>query len=906
MWDTLDRAVKAFYLIACFGLFLSIPFSGLAEPVSVSNWKRTDPTTTRAFFEITGSGERQNPLRRKLETPFSGDTIFVRFHLRYNKDSIDSALPDATNSGDGEFFVLWLDQAEGGEASAHSGGVPNIGIHVDENQRNAFMVRYDSSGENFGPPLIGDEQSVVIGRLSKSESGKESPFDELSLWVNPKPDAEKKPDAVSRNQRALSTVSWIGFSTGRKTESDDRILVGNLRLATSWSEILGEPAPAELSEIPKPPAFRPPSPPESMAEVDPQPGELETDHWSFQPITRPEIPSSSFQKWVRNPIDAFIARRHVEAGISPAPPASDSILARRISLILTGLPPDPEETEEDPDAFTDSLLQSTAYGERWGRHWLDVARWAESNGHQHNRSRENAWRYRDWVVRSFTENKPFDQFLRDQIAGDEIQPFSPEQLIATGFLAAARYSGNELDKEIQRNDILVDIVNTTSKAFLGLTMECAQCHDHFFDPITQWDYYNLMAYFAKGQPGDVILSPSDDPTKQLIEDRWGLFEAVRSRIVENRRKSGTPEPVLVIPKSVPGGMTAVEKRTFARISKEIDQLSSAWAFYSPVTSPHDLEWAPTTIRWPLPFQKESLQHISVRFLDRGEVTTPGPVAKPSRPLVFGSAEKESSTRLHLAEWLTSTENPLTARVWVNRIWQWYFGSGLVSTPGDFGLAGEAPSHPELLDWLASELIDSGWDTNHLHRLILASSTFRQSSEFSGEPAELDPENRLLWRWKPRRLEAEAIRDSVLAVSGSLDSTHGGPSVPIAASNGSARRSLYLFQRRDDLPHQQILFDGAGAITSCSKRRVSTVGLQPLWMLNSSFMQQQATVLAKRIEAATYPEDDPGSSARRLIRLVLHRKATPSEIHELSALIRETNLIDAVVVVLNTNEFLYIP
>lgn len=875
-----------------------------AEPVSLSRTSPVDNSVATPFFEIKGTGDRQNPVRWKLDSAFTGDTLFARFRLRYSADSIDT-----TKDGDGEFFVFWMDQFEGVETSGHSGGVPNVGIHVDKEGKNRFMVRYAAQGEAFGPDLQGDREFTVVARLEKSVSGTDKPFDELSLWVDPNPDKPADPDAVCKSETALSTISWVGFSTARKTETGDRILVGDVFVADQWTKLFGGDGEPQLSEIPKPPAYTPPEPPSRIVEVDPPPEVVPGDHWSFQPLRRPSVPKPTTQHWVRTPVDAFIAAKQEKNGLVPSPPADDSDLTRRVSLVLTGLPPEQIIPSAEVDEYAERMLRSTAYGERWGRHWLDVARWAESNGHQHNRNRDHAWRYRDWVVQSLIEDKPFDQFLREQIAGDEIEPFDPNHIVATGFLAAARYSGNELDKTIQRNDILVDITNTTAKAFLGLTMECAQCHDHFFDPVTQWDYFQFMSFFAKGQPGDVILLESDPKAKKLIENRWGLFERSRSRLTESRRQRGDPEPVLVSPESVPGGMTAAEKRAFLGIESGLTSLPKTWGYYSPVTSPHDLEFAPTAMRWPLPFQKESLETVAVRFLDRGDVNSPGPVAEPRWPQVFGETDSETVSekpRLALSDWLTSPDHPLTARVWVNRIWQGHFGTGLVATSGDFGIAGSEPSHPQLLDWLASELIDSGWSTRHIHRLILQSNTFRQSSEFSAENAARDPDNALLWRWKPRRLEAEAIRDSALAVAGSIDLQVGGKSVPTTESEESLRRSLYLHQRRDNLPHQQMLFDSANAVTSCSKRLTSTVGLQPLWMMNSAFMQQRAIELASRIKADISPEDGPDTAVRRLVKQTLLREATPEEISGLTSLIHESSLVEAATVLLNTNEFLYIP
>lgn len=894
-------------LLTTASVALGIPIAN-AEPLPLGEVKVSGSESVSTIFELRGTGQRQNPIRRKLVEAFGGDTLFVRFRLEYKAETIDSPPAD-----EGEFLVLWLDASEGGDGSSHSGGIPNIGVHV-KGEANHFMARFSTESESFGPPLAGDQETLLVGRLTKSKSGPDQSFDRLDLWIDPEEGDIEKPHASStaRNPR-LRDIRWIGISTGGKTEPEDRIRVGDFAVATDWDAILTAPAsptvltppvkPLSDSEIPSPPEFVPP-PPREIVEVDLPPDSVETDHWAFQPMMHPEIPGVKNSDWVRSPIDAFIAERHEDAGLSHAPVAEPHILARRMALVVTGLPVIGREVPRDFDAFAESLLDSPAFGERWGRHWLDVARWAESNGHQHNRDRAHAWRYRDWVVEAFNEDKPYDDFVREQIAGDEISPFSPGNIIATGFLAAARYSGNELDKDIQKNDILVDIVNTTSKAFLGLTMECAQCHDHFFDPITQWDYYRMQAFFAQGQPGDVVLDPEGEADK-LAAQRWGIFESVRNRMIGDKRRQGLPEPVLVIPKSVPKGMTPEEALTFQQIESRLAKLPQAWAYFSPVTSPHELAVAPNAIRWPLPFQREYLEQASVRILDRGEPSTPGPIATPAWPQAFGATPEDigDRPRLALADWLTDPGHALTARVWVNRIWQGYFGRGLVATSGDFGEAGSEPSHPELLDWLARELIDSGWSTKHIHRLILRSNTFRQSSLFSASNADQDPGNAALWRWQPRRLEAEVVRDSVLSVAGVLDKQFGGRSVPLKEAESSRRRSLYLQQKRDNLPHQQMLFDGAGAVTSCARRRVSTTGLQPLWMLNSEFMQSMTQTLAGDIAEK---EDDAEAQAGRLIEIAYQRPGETDETEKLVSLIRESSLEDAVAVILNTNEFVYVP
>lgn len=407
--------------------------SALAGEISLSSWKAEGAS---AFFRIEGTGERSNPVRRGLGEAYSGDELFVRFSFRYEAETIDEARPEAEHPGDGEFFVLWLDRTEGGEASNHSGGVPNIGIHVDGEGKNRFMVRYASGRESFGPELEGDREFTVVARLAKSTSGPEAAFDELSLWIDPAMEGDTSdPVAVVRDESAISSVSWVGFSTGQKTEVGDRVFVGDLRLASDWGELFDARAVEELTEIPLPPEYVPPPFPVDLVEVAPAVESIETDHWSFQPMTRPTVPQVAFSDWVRNPVDAFIAAKHEEVGLVPAPPAGRVALNRRISLVLSGLPP--ENPNADPEELVEELLGSVAFGERWGRHWLDVARWAESHGHQHNRHRDHAWRYRDWVVESFVENKPFDEFLREQIAGDEIEPFDPDHVVATGFLAAA-------------------------------------------------------------------------------------------------------------------------------------------------------------------------------------------------------------------------------------------------------------------------------------------------------------------------------------------------------------------------------------------------------------------------------------------------------------------------------------
>ncbi|HEX8200823.1 MAG TPA: DUF1549 and DUF1553 domain-containing protein, partial [Isosphaeraceae bacterium] len=641
-------------------------------------------------------------------------------------------------------------------------------------------------------------------------------------------------------------------------------------------------------------------------------------HWAFQPVTVPAVPRVHNSGWARNPIDAFIAARHEFAGLTPAPEAPRRTLIRRLAFDLTGLPPSPEEiaaflADAAPDAFenlVERLLASPRYGERWGRHWLDLARWAESEGYESNHPRPYAWRYRDYVVRSFNRDTPYDRFLREQLAGDELFPYADEHLIATGFLAAARLSSNEEDKALQRNDVLVDILNATGGALLGLTIQCAQCHDHKFDPITARDYYRLQGFFVRGQPANLALQdkrlwaayeaacpPELEPARRL---RDALLEGARARKIAEAKGALAPEMLRALEtpaeRRTPGQaelarqadlavqFTADEiekalraedrplyaelKKTLAALEKSRPDRPQTFGFYAPATSPTPVDVLPMKGFYPLSFEPAALARARPLLLVGGDVHNRGPALEAGWPAVFGPTPEGVATtasRLALADWMTDPRHPLTARVWVNRLWAYHFGRGIVATPSDFGLKGTPPTHPELLDWLAGELVRSGWSTKHIHRLIVTSNVYRQAAEPSTANATLDPENSLLWRWSPRRLEAEAIRDAMLATSGELDTTAGGPGLP---DNGSAvRRSLYLNQKRERPPAMQALFDGpSAAAESCPRRHVSTVPLQALHQLNSPFATQRARAFARRVVGREGNDRDRQIAASFLLAL----------------------------------------
>jgi len=621
-------------------------------------------------------------------------------------------------------------------------------------------------------------------------------------------------------------------------------------------------------------------------------------HWAFQAIRRPAIPDAEFLTkdnaedkalgaLTTNPIDAFIARQHEQEGVFASPRANRATLIRRLYLVLHGMPPTSEQLTAHLNEggswskIVEDILSSPHYGERMARHWLDSARWAESEGYAQNNARPHAWRYRDYVINSFNHDTSYAHFLRQQIAGDEMEPYSDENLIATGFLAAARISADDLHFYRAENDMYTDIVNTLSRSILGLTIGCARCHDHKFDPITQRDFYRLKAFFTKGFPGNLVLNDAKHPESvhQIAGDLLAFDLQVRKRVLSTGFEK-EPEEVRNLLTSSESSRTLQQEREFRphrtrmniqiagcnsfRImedeQKRLDELRSqldevieattqTWGFYSPVTSPHSVSTLPMAGNFPLMHDRDRFLDQRDYLLARGQIFETVATVTPSWPEALGispAITTDKPTRTMLANWLTSKENPLTARVWVNRIWQMHFGRGLVETPGNFGVQGSPPSHPELLDWLASELMEHKWSTKHIHQLIVCSQTWQQRT------AILDAQNKpalpsLLTVWPRRRLEAEAIRDSLLLTSGELDRTIGGISVPTDQESDSLRRAMYLFQERDKPPQLQELFDGPTSLSeACLQRQVSTSALQSLYLLNNRFAQDRALALAARI------------------------------------------------------------
>jgi hypothetical protein len=702
--------------------------------------------------------------------------------------------------------------------------------------------------------------------------------------------------------------------------------------------------------------------PARAADIDP------SKHWAFRPVAATQPPRVKDVSGVRNPIDAFIVLRQEDVGLTPAPEATRRVLARRLSLDLLGLPPSPEEIdafEKDrgPNAyerFVDRLLASPQNGEKWGRHWLDLARWAESEGYESNHPRPFAWRYRDWVVRAFNDDKPFAAFVREQLAGDEIVPYSDDNLIATGFLAGCRLSSNEESKPRQRNDVLVDIVNATGSVFLGLTVGCAQCHDHKFDPITLTDYYRLQAFFVRGQPGNFALKdpslwtafnaacPAEYDPARLLQQT--LFERTKARLIAEARKSLSPEERAALevppeqrtadqvrlageadvklqfgPTRVEKALPAEDQKLYEELKKKLDALEKrmparpqTWAFYSPATSPTQVEHIVSKGFYPLPYEPAELMRARAFTLPGGEVARRGTAVEPGWPALFGPTPRvaEKGTRLALADWITDVRHPLTYRVHVNRVWQSHFGRGLVRTSSNFGVTGEKPTHPELLDWLTTEFVRSGGSTKHLHRLIVCSATYRRASHIDPAGQKLDPDNRLLWHWQPRRLDAEAIRDSLLTVSGELNRSAGGPSDP--DEQKSMRRAIYLRQTREGSPYMQRVFDGPDAVTeSCPKRENTTTPASALFLLNNPFPLARSKAIAERVRRLV-GEDDDERQMNMAFLLMLGREPLPRERPTVLKFIAEERrkpagmaephqvLPTLCYVLMNSNEFLIIP
>jgi hypothetical protein len=788
-----------------------------------------------------------------------------------------------------------------------------------------------------------------------------------------------------------------------------------------------------------------------------------SDWWSLRPIRRPPVPTVKATDRIRNSIDNFIQARLEAEGLTPAPEADRRSYARRVTLDLTGLLPTPEDVDAfvadpSPDAYeklVDRLLASPAYGERWGRHWLDVARFAESHGYEMNTLRTNAWPYRDYVIRAFNDDRPFPRFVREQLAGDAISPGNAAVEAATGFLVGGPHDlvGNATPegKLQQRSDDLFDMVSTTGTAFLGLTVGCARCHDHKFDPILQRDFYSLEAVFAGVEHGERPIQGEEESRQALYAKVHAELDRLNAEIDCHEPLAGTEDARPVRPgvqprrnverfaptvarfvrmmiaattdgiepcidelevfgpdasgvdlalatagakvsassvfsgsafhklehlndgrygngrswiSAEPGkGRVQVELRQAVRIDRVVWGRDRQRHFTDRLARDYLVQVSLDEVSWQtvasscdrLPpgqvvaapgdelsrliakrdaFEKRLAALENPPMMYAGTFRAPGPTQRlnrgdPTKPLEavepgavtavrpafhLAAGAKEADRRLALADWISGPDNPLPARVMVNRVWHWHFGQGIVRTPSDFGFNGDRPSHPRLLDWLAAEYQANGWQLKPLHRLIVLSATYRQASRFESKAASRDAGNRLLWRFPPRRLEAEAVRDTMLQVSGALDRKMGGPGYNLWDYSGyvivfspkaelgpdAFRRMVYQFKPRLQQDGTFGAFDCPDATAAAPRRNVSTTALQALNLLNDPFVHSQAERFAARIRAEAGPET--AARVARAFRLAFQRLPTASEADAAVKLVEGHGLTVFCRALFNANEF----
>lgn len=607
--------------------------------------------------------------------------------------------------------------------------------------------------------------------------------------------------------------------------------------------------------------------------------------WAIKPVVDPAIPASG-EGWAKNEIDHFVAQKLDAAKLKPAATADAGELVRRIFFDLHGLPPGSEDViafqkafAENPDkataALIDRLLESPRYGERWGQHWLDVVRYAESDGYRADDFRPETWMYRDYVVRSYNEDKPYHQFIREQLAADEIAPNDPDILIATAFMRLGIYEWNQRNAKMQWDLILTEMTNVTSDAFLGLGMGCAQCHDHKFDPILQKDYFALQSFFnSTWWPENQLLASPE--TRAAYDAKTAAWEAATKEIrtgldgltgaiLERKKLEAAkqfPEDVQAMYSKPAAERTTYEEQLAQLVQRQVDfeyrrtdfkktfeKDPKKLALYTELTEKlkafDSLKPAPlppafiTTDVGPIPAETHLKRRGVEKVIEPAFLTLLGQPAPKITPTA-----STSGRRTALANWIASKENPFTARVMVNRIWQRHFAEGIVPTPNDFGFLGEAPSHPELLDWLTSRFLDDDWKMKSLHRAIMTSATYRQTARREPMTAESvsDPGNRLLWRFPPQRLDAEQIRDATLAASGELTARDGGPSV-----DGTAPlRSIYLKKRRNTSDPLMGEFDSTSGFSSSPTRIPTTTPNQSLMLVNGEWSLSRAGAFAKRI------------------------------------------------------------
>ena len=684
------------------------------------------------------------------------------------------------------------------------------------------------------------------------------------------------------------------------------------------------------------------------------------DFWAFKPLARPVVPRVAGPTQPKNPIDAFINQKLAGKNLVPNPPATRQQLIRRAYFDLTGLPPTLEEVaafqaDTSPDAFEkviDRLLARPQYGEKWGRHWLDLVRYAESNGYERDGDKPFVWRYRDYVVRAFNEDKPYDRFILEQLAGDELGGDSPDPIIATGYYRLGLWDDEPADPLLARYDELDDYVATTSQVFLGLTMNCARCHDHKIDPIPQADYYRFLSFFtdidrfsasrgtrSRANLTDITPLVHRSTYQKELDERAAALrqiaidlsriedEVIKKMPAEDRDAAAANDREAVIKRRFNEFATAEQRAAADKLKQQRDEITKK----------------PEPARdFALSVNNCIVNPPPVHILRRGSPRSPGTEVRPGFPVIVGTPDpviaaaapgaKTSGRRTILARWITSKENPFTSRNIANRLWQFHFGRGIVRSPNNFGHIGDRPTHPELLDWLATEMVDGGWSLKRMHKLIMLSQAYQMSSATSAAGHKADTNNELFWRFDMRRLSAEEVRDSILNLSGQLNLKQGGPSIhtempkEVLATSSQPhnawgksppeeqrRRSIYIRVRRS-LPEPLLkALDFADTDSSCDVRFVTTVPTQSLTLLNSKFLNDQADALADRLIA-----DAPGDLRRQIqsaIARACSRPASAAEIADGLSMIGDlrsrlqlderTALSRFCLLTLNLNEFIYL-
>ena len=701
----------------------------------------------------------------------------------------------------------------------------------------------------------------------------------------------RRPEPVARDSRAPSKrgarLIFVGAGLAALIAARPQPRVeGTLPAPTP-------PVPVEATVAPvDPPATVPTPTPTAPPRPLPEKTSKFASHWAYQPMSDPTVPEVARAGWIRNDLDAFILARLEKEGLAPAPQADRRTLLRRAYLALVGVPPSIEEVERferdrAPDAYErriDALLASPMYGERWGRHWLDVARYADSNGVDENIAYANAFRYRDYVIDAFNRDMPFDEFLVEQIAGDLLpEPANPTaeddartrgRIAALGFLALGPKMLAEPDKEKERVDVVDEQIDVVTKAFLAQTISCARCHDHKFDPVSHADYFALSGVFRSVSTFDNIATVGRVAQRPLATaaevkrvEEWrekarGL-DAARDqaraalRTREAKEARGRFIDFLLDARADAAARLVLRSADAARADTPE---RAAFAAAQSARDEHE-RLKPADIPRALVVKEAKVDETPIH--DRGDHTTPiGEKIARAVPAVLERAlpgprfPADQSGRLELARWMADAENPLTARVAVNRVWAWHFGTGIVDTPGNFGVLGSAPSHPELLDHLARRFARGGWRLKELHRLVMTSATYRQASAVLEPLPPTDPDNRLLSRFPRRRVEVEAIRDSVLAVAGSLDATMGGSLLNVgdhdyvtndqsgnAARYDSPRRTVYLPVIRNAMFGMFSAFDYPDSSMPIDCRSRTVVAPQALLFMNAPFVEDAAQRIA---------------------------------------------------------------